>query len=218
MGPRQYLTPMRLLSHNEVTTAALIQNQSLSGGIHLSEATAILLMKAGKSNWVMEREDKIVAAEKGELKTYWLVKGGLHAGLDHLGHSVVDSVVDSEGDASDDLEGQQRWIEWNVEVFKALLKQIIAKNATLPRGGNFSMKQSKVVSTIPLEEVQEIIKLPEFDKKGARRQRENADMEIPEKVVNELRAFISAIADHYNPNPFHNVSEAIERYSQLYDC
>jgi hypothetical protein len=193
-----------------VTIATIIQQNSVSGGVHMSEATANLLIRAGKGRLVMEREDKIFTAGKGELKTYWLVTGHEHGGV-----GQEDTALSNNGDGDSDmsegeLESQQRSIEWNVEVFKGLLKQILARRPVMNRGGNLSFKVSDGVSTVPLEEVKEIIELPNFDKKIARRQRENGDVEVPDNVVKELREFITAIADRYNPNPFHNVSVVTE--------
>jgi hypothetical protein len=196
-----------------VTTATLIQHHSVSGEIHLSEATANLLIKAGKMRWVKEREDRIFMAGKGELKTYRLVIGGrAQSGLDQEDFSTaMSSMGDGDSDMGDgELECQQRSIEWNVEVFKGMLKQILARRPAMNRWAGVSFKVPKDVPTVPLEEVKEIIELPDFDKKTARRQRENGDVEVPENVVKELREFITAIADRYNPNPFHNVSTATE--------
>jgi hypothetical protein len=40
--------------------------------IHVSEATAILLEQAGKAHWIREREDRIIAKGKGEMRTFWV--------------------------------------------------------------------------------------------------------------------------------------------------
>ena len=42
----------------------------------MSKETAILLIAAGKSSWIVPREDKVVAKGKGEMDTYWLVLKG----------------------------------------------------------------------------------------------------------------------------------------------
>ena len=159
----------------------------------------------------MEREDKVLTKDKGLLKTYWLVMGHLRNGIDQEDFSNAISIkddVDSDMDEGE-LESQQRYIEWNVEVFKGLLQQILARRATLLKGSSpVFMVTDVAVPTILLEEVKEVIELPDFDKKGAHRQRENTNIEIPKNVAQELREFITAVAEQYNPNPFHNVSTA----------
>jgi class 3 adenylate cyclase len=58
-----------------MNTAARMESNSARNRIHVSEATANLLIKAGKSSWVTQRQDKIVAKGKGEMQTYWVKKG-----------------------------------------------------------------------------------------------------------------------------------------------
>ena len=55
-----------------MNTASRMESNSIKGKIQVSEQTANLLIAAGKSKWLTEREDRIVAKGKGELKTYWL--------------------------------------------------------------------------------------------------------------------------------------------------
>ena len=60
---------------------------------------------------------------------------------------------------------------------------------------------------MPLDEVVEIIELPNFDRRAARRQRENiTDVELSPLVMTLLKDYISEVAAMYNDNPFHNVS------------
>ncbi|CAB9521809.1 Receptor-type guanylate cyclase gcy [Seminavis robusta] len=203
-----------------VSTAILIQKCSTSGGVHLSEETAALLVKAGKKRWVLEREDKVETIEKGDMKTFWLVIGGLGSGMKYMERHEFTSFTsnalmtigvgdsDSEGDDGD-LASQECHIEWNVEVFTGLLKQIVARKAALSKGSSpgFDLNLCPL-PTMPLVEVKEIIELPKFDRKAARRQREHMNAEVPEEVVRQLRQIITEISDLYNDNPFHNFSHA----------
>jgi class 3 adenylate cyclase len=58
-----------------MNTAARMESNSARNRIHVSEATANLLIKAGKSSWLTRRQDKIVAKGKGEMQTYWVEQG-----------------------------------------------------------------------------------------------------------------------------------------------
>ena len=112
-----------------MTTARLIQNHSKGNRVLLSSASAELLIHANKRKWIMEREDQIKTIEKGIMKTYWLVKGlrreyDIHDRTSC--HSVEGSHAEDDGEFAH-LDTQERWIEFNVETFKSLLKQIIAK-------------------------------------------------------------------------------------------
>jgi hypothetical protein len=55
-----------------VNTAARIENLGLPNMIHISKETANLLIAAGKTDWVKQREGLTSAKGKGMLQTYWL--------------------------------------------------------------------------------------------------------------------------------------------------
>lgn len=128
-----------------MNTAARMESNGTKSKIHLSQESAELLMKAGKSSWIKLREDKINAKGKGELQTYWL-----DIGERSDTHSTDDtrSTKDSTR-ADDDLEMyvpslvadqptlQQaahaipcdrisRLVDWNVDVLMRLLKHIVS--------------------------------------------------------------------------------------------
>jgi Adenylate and Guanylate cyclase catalytic domain len=55
-----------------VNTASRMESTGAKGRIQVSESTANLLVEAGKRHWIQEREDRVVAKGKGELRTFWL--------------------------------------------------------------------------------------------------------------------------------------------------
>ena len=186
-----------------VTTASLIQEAGESGKIHISEETAKLLIKAGKGKWVEKREEKIRTVEKGELQTYWLTRG-----RSPLGRTEFETTSNAASAQSDDVEdelfdldSEQRWVEWNTDVLRNLLKQILARRENQRRwSGDMQPTSSNDDAEIPLEEVKEIIELPKFDKKAAKRQHENQDIEISQKVSDQLKSYVSQIAGLYEKN------------------
>jgi len=194
------------------TTAALLASTGKANRIHVSEAAADLLIKAGKKRWIVEREDRVETEEKGEIKSYWLTKGHHNAGGNQDASSFHDpssAFLGSDlGDSDDNEElanahSEHRWIEWNVEVFTKLLKQLMARK---DQGFGEVSTAPGVLETagMPLEEVKEIIALPKFNKRAAKRMLENEDVEVPEKVVRQLKEFVGEIAGRYNDNPFHS--------------
>ena len=195
-----------------VTTACLLQSTGESNRIHISKETADLIAEAGRKRWVRKREEKVQTEEKGELETYWLTHkvktiGGFEASTHYESSSFgMRSELDSNEDA-DVMDSQDRWVEWNVELLSGVLKEILAQRATKPtesfRGLNLGRD-----SSMPLEEVAEIIELPEFNKRAAKRQRYNADMEVDPAVLSQLRDYVAQVAEMYQPNPFHNFAHA----------
>jgi class 3 adenylate cyclase len=55
-----------------VNTAARMESNGVRGRIHVSQATADALIIKGKSDWLINREDKVVAKGKGEMQTYFI--------------------------------------------------------------------------------------------------------------------------------------------------
>jgi hypothetical protein len=81
-----------------VNTASRMESKGEKGRIQVSEETAKLLIKAGKSHWIKERVDKIEAKGKGVLQTYWLdPRKNMNAGSFHKrtvsGYSTDESGV-----------------------------------------------------------------------------------------------------------------------------
>ena len=133
-----------------VNTASRIESTGIRNRIHMSQATADLIIQAGHGDWVVPRPDLVSAKGKGELQTYWLV-------LDHSNHSEgsshessspaigttkspmpVESLPQvpsrdaiplhqpSSVDTSMEGERQQRLIDWNLAVCVRWLKRIVA--------------------------------------------------------------------------------------------
>lgn len=55
-----------------VNTAARMESTGEGGQIHLSDSTAKLLKEAGKSDWLTQRENQVMAKGKGNMTTFWL--------------------------------------------------------------------------------------------------------------------------------------------------
>lgn len=201
--------------------------------IHLSQETADLLVAAGKGHWIEERKGKIHAKGKGELQTYWLTlhlqsgssnkSGSTHSSeerdeasvgetddkklLPYLSKSV--SVPNSPFD-----DKTQRLVEWNTDVLARLLKLVVARRLTseairvegLPEDSVHGSMKNELKSV--LDEVVEIIHLPEFDVRSARGKVDAEKIELGDSVLQQLRDYVTIIASMYRDNPFHNFEHA----------
>jgi hypothetical protein len=198
-----------------MNTASRMESNGLPGKIHMSQETAELLVAAGKEHWVVPREEKVVAKGKGELQTYWLVttKASNHtrsetasseASGEHGESLVTEAVFDTTAPLMD--EKTDRLVQWNVEVLATLLKKVVARRQDMihtqevARDVTFSK-----TTTTPLDEVQEIIRMPVFKRcTGA----EIKDVGLGDAVLEQLREYVSAVASMYRNNPFHNFEHA----------
>jgi 3'5'-cyclic nucleotide phosphodiesterase len=70
---------------------------------------------------------------------------------------------------------------------------------------NDSIRQT---NAMPLDEVQEIITLPEFDQSASRNRQDPDTVEISPVVMEQLKMYVTWIASMYRANPFHNFDHA----------
>jgi hypothetical protein len=135
-----------------VNTASRLETTGAVSRIHISQATAEELDKAGKAHWIVPREDVVYAKGKGELNTYWLQPAqsgstfGPGAAVSHtLGGSVYSDESPNPSDTSiwkagmevpttkeelrkakQKLQKTERLIDWNYNLVLPLLEQIVA--------------------------------------------------------------------------------------------
>src|SRR5688572_25779504 len=103
------------------------------GKIQISQATAALLSKAGKENWIKPRKDKVEAKGLGILKTFWLdpgIKKGSSngsssgSGIDFYPYKQVKKSRNSESAA----QKRERIIIWVTELLAEYLRKIVSHN------------------------------------------------------------------------------------------
>ena len=219
-----------------VNTAARMESTGEVNRIQVTQATADLLVKAGKQHWVTPREDLVTPKGKGSMQTYWAepyMKAGYAqsaTGSESASHCQPKNEQNGLDDTGLD-DRTCRLIDWNVEMLSRLTKQIIARRGVqmldknsghrpkLGKNKNSMGKNDSVPDTIVathtkqsdkmvLDEVVEIIELPAFDAAAAKNQPDPATIELDEEVVHQLRDLVTTIASMYNDNPFHNFEHA----------
>lgn len=85
-----------------MNTAARMESNGQPHKIHVSQATADLLIECGKAHWLTKREDKINAKGKGEMQTYWVMTRSANSVVSS-GSSVSD--FDTTNRSLDDESG-----------------------------------------------------------------------------------------------------------------
>lgn len=184
-----------------VNMASSMESTGVRNKIQISSATADLLAEAGHGDWTYPREMKIDVKGKGAIQTYFLknlrdlaMKDGSNTQQMQEQHPV-----------SKDDDKEARLIEWNVEVLSSLLKCIIARKQSMTKQRQRSaVPQTPPTGEMVLDEVAEVITLPQFDEGEAQNEVDPETIELDPEVVRQLATLVTWIASMYRNNPFHN--------------
>ena len=109
-----------------VNTASRMESNGQRNRIQASQATADLLIAAGKGHWVRPREELVQAKGKGKMQTFWVEPTANTYSMSSANISLSLPTEDvSPGDAVDDK--MQRLIDWNTDVLARVIRQISAR-------------------------------------------------------------------------------------------
>jgi class 3 adenylate cyclase len=168
-----------------MNTAARIETTGAPNRVHLSQATADLLVDAGKGHWVDPRTQTVTAKGKGQLQTFWL---RLAAGNTK---SVLPSDAMTDSDKFEELDS-------------AVLKQPRCRGETqVTDEWSLSAKDTRLIGwnvTVLTKSLEEVVE---------QRGDETSSSRIRPKVISQMKQFVEGIAARYNGNnPFHNFEHA----------
>jgi Adenylate and Guanylate cyclase catalytic domain len=200
-----------------MNTAARLEHTGKMNRIHVSEATAELLKAAGKEHWLRLREDVVEAKGLGKMRTYWAnvsttgsSRGSESHGSTDMLYSHINGSKDNEAGKSNQVKSQlasqlefyanektSRLIDWNVDMlWQSLLRVNIRRKAS---GVSESRMMPQPIASdqhgkTVIDEVVEIIALPEFDSRTAKKEHDLQAEELDPSIKDELRDYVSAIA------------------------
>ena len=204
-----------------VNTASRIETTGARDRIHVSQETANILTEAGKGHWLREREDKVVAKGKGQLSTFWLEMKAGSAKSTMSSGSTSDDASEARmappvlAQSNDDEAKMARLVSWTTDVLARSLRAIVARRkSTSERSdpeavldmleGRLAGKNSGKQAGTVIDEVQEVITLPQFDAKAAKRAMDPESIELAKNVMDQLHDYVRTIAAMYHNNPFHS--------------
>ncbi|KAL3930610.1 MAG: hypothetical protein SGBAC_011690 [Bacillariaceae sp.] len=212
-----------------VNTASRIESTGMRNRIQVSEETAHLIRSDSEGHLLRSRTEAVAAKGKGKLKTYWLLTreeeeremANSTCNRGDFDKSIHSTLPTDFGSANNDEIAAmlspklQRLCEWNVDVLTKSLKEIVANRIA---AGIYTSKQFEQVldekedkikkQMCILDEVVEIMPLPEFNSEVYKQQKGINEIELPEVVIDQMRLYISSIALMYRKNPFHNFLHA----------
>lgn len=212
-----------------------MESTGLPGYIQASSFTADLIIEAGRQNWVIARPDLVTAKGKGQLQTYWINPGSKRVASRKEDHDETRSEI-SSGDSAKIVEEAPfvkdlRLIEWTVDLLFAQLQKLVSArgafgirprmqrmgslNNSISRIGRSSQSLMEDEMAIGkgggsiLDEYTDIIEMPRYDAKSARKLSLNDDFQVELNVKEQLREYVTRIASMYRgSNAFHNFEHA----------
>jgi hypothetical protein len=186
--------------------------------IQVSQATADLIVSAGKQDWLTTRDELVHAKGKGYLQTYWLRPRSrlpcMHSD-DRSGEATrtTHTAEESSGDDlhqistsvmltsnlwintnmvprkySNEKSMDNRLIDWNSDLHWSLLSKIIA---------------SRNHDSLPTHVSTSALHSPVKESNANGPSGPNSDI-----IRQQLRSFVGKIASMYHANPFHNFEHA----------
>eukprot|EP00934_Nitzschia_sp_Nitz4_P006525 Nitzschia sp. Nitz4//scaffold296_size27349//17842//21644//NITZ4_008200-RA/size27349-snap-gene-0.41-mRNA-1//-1//CDS//3329546273//6515//frame0 len=212
-----------------VMLASAMEATAEPGAIQLSERTADLLFESGKKKWIQARKDQVYVKGVGEVQTYYITnrrKGrsrpadegdlvsycsDLSAGDGELWGDDGDEFLSKQLQGVSDGNKIDRLVDYQVESLLLLLRKIVAFRN---KGRKFAKKPTRFSQTLEtkdtvLEEVEEIIELPEFKNRKVNSLSLDASaVQLEPAVTSQLRELVERIASMYHQNPFHNFDHA----------
>ena len=220
-----------------VNTAARMESTGIKKKIQVSQETAELIIAAGKSHWIRQREDIVVAKGKGELQTFWLLPKN-EGNKTNSTYSPSEGVSEAEhaealewikasqqenGEASDHSscvesisvlnERVQRLVDYNCDILLQILKKIVAKRELQkPRDAVVDSKQlTRLEDTLGKigSCLDEVAEVIELPAFDSSAYESKSDtIELKQEVVSQLSNYVEVIASMYRSNPFHNFDHA----------
>jgi Adenylate and Guanylate cyclase catalytic domain len=118
-----------------MNTAARMEQTGAMNMIQITQATADLLIAAGKEHWITPRETVIEVKGKGKLQTYWahpIISSYQDSTLCET-ETATDMTEGNESDRSSDLVNRLlmdktlRLVDWNVDIMQKVLKLVVAQ-------------------------------------------------------------------------------------------
>ncbi|CAB9528064.1 Receptor-type guanylate cyclase gcy [Seminavis robusta] len=209
-----------------VNTASRMESNGRKNCIHASPDTADILVSQGKSHWVMQREDKIVAKGKGEIQTYWIrPTSSSSATSSVVSDSTDDKVFDTLVSVEEALKGLRgtdmdklKWAEenyrsigWTVDLLFKHLKWIVVERrdsaVQQPHNEVWSNQNFSAVGVVWDDHLCESL----FELGDSSWHAEEDFLQFRGgKAEDQLRIFITCIAYKYNQTPFHNYTHACQ--------
>ncbi len=159
-----------------------------------------LLKEAGRECWLQPRPDEVKVKGKGLMKTFFLNAGRSSTTANEEEESGDTSPTSSEAFTltDNDATKQERLVEWHVATLGNLLKKIVARNQRKGKRMSKAPTQTSLLGrTFALEEVTEVISLPDFDPNFTSDSVDPNTILLDKDVTDQLRQLVAKIGSLY---------------------
>ena len=199
---------------DSMNTASRIETTGEADRIHVSSDMAERLRDAGKEHWLRERETKVEAKGKGVIQTFWLEPRAPSGSSVNSSESDTPSSVEFEVSMSTEVDDsmaqtlksskEARLVSWVSDTLLRLLRELTcrrealdlhnpnrrppdteAKLAELEQGGSHIGSETMV-----LDEVQEIIELPNFNAIADKYQKDPESVALPQQTISQVHHYV----------------------------
>lgn len=189
--------------------ASRMESTGRAGCVQVSETTAQILLKAGKSHWVVQRPQMINIKGKGPQQTYWLVASdGAPFDKTSLEKNPTECSCRAERDA--------RLVKWTKRVLEGQLRKVLA---TRSLSMTVHFENESLIKPVEIK-AQELISFPPLQE-GNRAAKRAKRTKVTKIVQDELEMFVVSstypklqsthgiiVAKLYDDHPFHNFAHA----------
>lgn len=198
-----------------VNTAARMESTGQPNRIQVTQSTADELIKHNKGYWLHARHDQVEVKGKGRMTTYWVnPRDTPLSGDTKIQHDLIEDIhlhiLPDELANYNTGDRISRLVDWNTDILARLIRAIVSRRRSSrikPRINKKASIAGAPTGGLPIEEVKEIIELPEFDPNITHDDPDSIKLDA--KVLSQLRDYVAAIAATYggSNNPFHNFEQ-----------
>ncbi len=175
------------------------------------------MINVGKAHWVTKREDSVIAKGKGVLTTFWLSPQSKRVASSAGSSETSDNKMEMTTTMNNayvppDIRGREclkheRLIDWMLELFSGMIRPVVAKRVAMktPSSPLLMPEKKQMGATIALDEVVEVITLPEFEVAAAFV--DSHAVAIPDHIEEALRKYIAIVSKNicYGKQPKEHV-------------
>lgn len=184
--------------------------------IHASKEFVDCLQAQGYGDWFRPRDGVVNIKGRGEFQTFWVEPPN----LDILANATDESslcgdLIDENCTGAEQLgrskqEKVDRMISWNVQLLLSLLKKVVAARRASNSAETEWLERSnaRTEEMLVIDELKHIIDFSDFNPAAALLKAE--EIELDEKVENQMLHFVRKMAYLYRDVPFHNFEHVSE--------